>query len=272
VPELPEVETVVRALRPCLRDRVIAAARVTGKPLRSPWRAAWSRMVAGRRVVAIRRRGKWILVDLDKSGSLLFHLGMTGRLRVLPGSEPLTKHTHLVFRLTPGGEELRFHDPRRFGAVRWLKTGDRQQFLNGAELGPEPWALTANDLWLRLLKTRRCLKAVLLDQRVAAGIGNIYADEALFEARLSPARLGATMTRAEARRLRQAIVTVLDRAIAKNGSTIRDFFFGEEEAGGYQKEFRVYQRTGRPCPRCRTPIQQTRLAGRSTHFCPRCQR
>ncbi len=272
MPELPEVETVVRTLRPHLQGRRIAMVRITGKPLRQGWRAAWNRRVGGGRILDVHRRGKWILFDLDTGGCLLAHLGMTGRLFIVPKKEPLTRHTHLTFALAPGRDELRFHDPRRFGVIRWLASADRESLLNGAKLGPEPWDLSAEQLWSQLRQTRRCLKAVLLDQRVTAGLGNIYADEALFEARLSPRRLGRTVTAAEAKRLRQAIISVLDRAIAKNGSTIRDFLFGDGESGGYQNEFRVYQRTGRPCTRCRTPIKQTRLAGRSTHFCPRCQR
>jgi formamidopyrimidine-DNA glycosylase len=272
MPELPEVETVVRTLRPRLRGRSIVAVRITGKPLRQRWQPAWSRRVVGKRIAHVRRRGKWILLDLETGESLLAHLGMTGRLLMAARNEPMSLHTHLVFALKPGGEELRFHDPRRFGVARWLAAAESEHFSNGEQLGPEPSDLSDEQLWLCLRKTQRCLKAVLLDQRVVAGLGNIYADEALFEAKLAPRRAGRRVTRAEARRLRLAIGTVLDRAIAKNGSTIRDFFFGDGEPGGYQSEFRVYQQTGRPCPRCRTPIKRIHLAGRSTHFCPRCQR
>src|SRR5262249_52023869 len=152
-----------------------------------------------------------------------------------------------------------------------LQANELTATLARSKLGPEPFEMTATEFWERLHQTERCLKAVLLDQSVVAGVGNIYADESLFEAKLHPARRGHRVTRAEAARLRQALVKVLKRAIDRNGSTIRSFFYGENGRGSYQKEFRVYQQTGEPCRRCKTPIRCIRLAGRSTHFCPRCQ-
>jgi formamidopyrimidine-DNA glycosylase len=271
VPELPEVETVVRVLRPRLRGRIIREVRIVGKPLRRRWQAAWSRQVRGRKIVDVTRRGKWIILHLDKDGSLLVHLGMTGRLMIAAKKAPLAVHTHVVFRLHDDNRELRFHDPRRFGSLSWHSTSELTQFLNGERLGTEPWDLTSAEFARQLRCTRRCLKAILLDQRVVAGVGNIYADEALFEAQLLPRLLGCRTTLEQADRLRLAIVTVLRRAIDKNGSTIRNFFYGEDEAGSYQNEFRVYQQTEKPCPRCRTPIKQIRLAGRATHYCPKCQ-
>src|SRR5262249_22789158 len=148
---------------------------MVGKPLRRRWHAKWSRRVRGSQIVDVTRRGKWIVIQLDKNGSLLAHLGMTGRLALVASKEAVALHTHLVFEFRSGSRELRFHDPRRFGSLSWHSEADLTHFLNGERLGPEPWDLTGTEFFLQLRRTRRCLKAVLLDQRVVAGVGNIYA-------------------------------------------------------------------------------------------------
>jgi formamidopyrimidine-DNA glycosylase len=171
-----------------------------------------------------------------------------------------------------GEQELRFRDSRRFGSATLFRGGDHlERFFDEAGLGPEPFHLDADYWHQRLAATRRCLKAVLLDQRVVAGVGNIYADESLFQARLHPARVANRITAAEAARLHNALVRVLNRAILQRGSSIRDYVGGLGRKGQYQNEFRVYQRAGKPCRRCRLPIECIRLAGRATHFCRRCQ-
>ncbi|MCS6852222.1 MAG: bifunctional DNA-formamidopyrimidine glycosylase/DNA-(apurinic or apyrimidinic site) lyase [Gemmataceae bacterium] len=271
MPELPEVETVVRDLRPRLVGRRMGSVICGPKPLRRRWQRAWGRQLPGRRVVSAARRGKWILLGLDDGAVLAFHLGMTGRLQVQPRSTPLPRHTHLRIGLD-NDHELRFRDIRRFGAaVRFAHADELEAFFRTARLGPEPFDLTAADWRQRLARTRRCVKAVLLDQRMVAGVGNIYADEALFEARLHPACRARDVSAAAAERLRRAVVTVLRRAIDRRGSSIRDYVGGLGQPGAYQDEFRVYGRVGQPCLRCRAPIARIRLAGRSTHFCPRCQ-
>jgi formamidopyrimidine-DNA glycosylase len=213
------------------------------------------------------------VIDLDDGAALLIHLGMTGQLRVVPAQEPALAHTHLVAGLDRGEAQLRFRDVRRFGSAT-LVVGPEAlaDFFGACGLGPEPFDLDAPYWRRQLRKTSRCLKAVLLDQRVVAGVGNIYADEALFEARLHPRRLGRTLSAEQAERLRRAIMVVLERAIDRRGSTIRDYVGASGAEGGYQHEFRVYGRPGEACPRCRRAIERIRLAGRSTHFCPRCQR
>jgi formamidopyrimidine-DNA glycosylase len=222
--------------------------------------------------VAVRRRGKWIILDLDQDFHLLIHLGMTGQLTVKGAREPVLVHTHLIFRLEGGEQELRFRDTRRFGSATLFRGGDElERFFEQAGLGPEPFHLDAVYWQQRLATTQRCLKAVLLDQRVVAGVGNIYADESLFQARLHPARLANQTSAVEAARLRNALVRVLNRAITQRGSSIRDYVGGSGRKGQYQKEFRVYHRAGQPCPRCRLLIECIRLAGRATHFCRRCQ-
>jgi formamidopyrimidine-DNA glycosylase len=273
VPELPEVETVVREIRPSLVGRLITSIAVSRRPLRRRWSADWATVLRGARVTAVRRRGKWIVLDLAKDRYLVFHLGMTGQLTVAAARQPLPEHTHLVLGLDQGTRQLRFRDIRRFGsATLFPDRAHLEQFFEASGLGPEPFAVEA-DYWRTCLRrTSRCLKAVLLDQRVVAGVGNIYADESLFAARLHPARLGRSTTRPEAERLRSAMVDVLHGAIAKRGSSIRDYVGGSGRKGAFQEEFTVYGRTGQPCRSCRTPIRRIRLAGRSTHFCPDCQR
>lgn len=270
MPELPEVETVVRDLRPCLVGRTFTALQVSRKALRRRWSAGWKRAIIGRTVRGLERRGKWILIDVDRMW-LLVHLGMTGQFTVVPAAQPRQTHTHLIFTLDDG-MHLRFRDVRRFGSASLFP--DRaalDEFLQVGGLGPEPFDLDLAYWKDCLAHTRRCLKAILLDQRVVAGVGNIYADESLFEARLHPQLVGCDLKGPQAARLRRAIVAVLTRAIAKRGSSIRDYVGGSGLQGGYQNEFRVYGRTGEPCPRCRTPIIAMRLAGRSTHYCPQCQ-
>ena len=272
MPELPEVETVVRELRPRLVGRKIHKVFVSAQRLRGKWSPAWKTALVGRRILGVWRRGKWIIFDLTGPSHLVFHLGMTGRLTIFRALTPIEVHTHLRFLLDRGQEELRFRDIRRFGSATYFN--DRASldlFFQDKSLGPEPFSLESEYWHKKLLSTDRCLKAVLLDQTVVAGVGNIYADESLFRARLNPARVGRKTTLRESERLRRAIIAVLRDAITKRGSSIRDFVGGSGREGEYQREFRVYGQTGEPCPRCRSPIACMRLAGRSTHFCVRCQ-
>jgi formamidopyrimidine-DNA glycosylase len=254
-----------------LVGRRLGAVRVGRKRLRNRWSSAWARLLLGRTVGAIERRGKWILIDVDGPW-LLVHLGMTGQLRVGPADAPRQPHTHIVFPLDDGDIELRYRDIRRFGSIQCFPARiNLDANLAASGLGPEPFALAPSWWRQRLTGTARSLKAVLLDQTVVAGVGNIYADEALHEARLHPALPARDLTPRQADALRRAVVRVLNRAIAARGSTIRDYVGGNGLKGGYQEEFRVYQRTGEPCSRCKTPVERILLAGRSTHFCPACQ-
>jgi formamidopyrimidine-DNA glycosylase len=228
-------------------------------------------LLVGRSVTDVNRRGKWILIGFDDGRQVLLHLGMTGQLTVQPTDSPAKAHTHLIFSLD-NGRQLRFCDIRRFGSASLFENAAALgRFFEANGLGPEPFELDEAS-WRRSLgATRRCLKACLLDQRLVAGVGNIYADESLFEAGLHPGRLAARLSPAHARKLHRAIVTVLNRAIARRGSSIQNYVGGSGLKGEYQNEFRVYGRAGGPCPRCGRPIVRIRLAGRSTHFCRRCQ-
>ena len=273
MPELPEVETIVRDLRPRLVGRRLAGVQVSGHALRRQWSDDWGPRLVGRRVREVGRRGKWILLGLDRQLHLVIHLGMTGQLTVVLRRQPLADHTHVVVDLDRGREQLRFRDVRRFGSATLFAEAEQlDRFFRQTGLGPEPFDLDAGYWSTRLAATSRCLKAVLLDQRVVAGVGNIYADESLYEARLHPARPGKDTSAADAARLRRAVVAVLRRAIDKRGSSIRDYVGGSGARGQFQHEFQVYGRPGHPCPRCRRPIQRIRLGGRCTHFCPQCQR
>jgi formamidopyrimidine-DNA glycosylase len=263
MPELPEVETVVRDLQPRLTGRRFDAVRAGPRSLRKPWLAEWGDALVGRHVAAVTRRGKWAVAELSNGARLVIHLGMTGQLTVAESDAPPRDHTHLVFTLDDG-RELRFRDIRRFGSATLFATPEElAAFFESSGLGPEPFGLDARYWRRRLAGADRCLKAVLLDQRVVAGVGNIYADESLFEARLHPARRARDLGPAAANRLRQAVEC--------RGSSIRNYVGGSGLNGDYQNEFRAYGRTGAPCLRCRTPLVRVRLAGRSTHFCPRCQ-
>jgi formamidopyrimidine-DNA glycosylase len=271
MPELPEVETVVRDLRPLLVGRELRAVRRSKHSLRVKWQKGWEKAIAGKKVVSIQRRGKWIRVDLDNGSLLIVHLGMTGQLTIIASDEAVPDHTHLVFELDRP-QELRYRDVRRFGSLTFYPQASEWEAILVGKLGPEPWDMPL-DQWREALKgTQRNLKAALLDQSLIAGVGNIYADESCFLARLDPRRKGSSLKVAEKDRLLDSIQKVLTKAIECRGSTIRDYVGGSGLQGGYQGEFQAYGRTGEPCTTCGSPIQCVRLAGRSTHFCSRCQK
>src|SRR5262245_21354049 len=271
MPELPEVETVARDLRPLLVGRTLVGLRRSRKALRRSWSKAWEAKVVGRRVEALDRRGKWLLLGLDGGGLLMVHLGMTGRFTVAAPGVPAENHTHLAFP-PDNDHELPFRDARRFGSVTYFP--DRpawEAFLSG-KLGPEPWDFSLTAWHAALLGTRRPVKAALLDQTVVAGVGNIYADESCFAARIDPRRPGNSLRPAETERLLLAVREVLARAIESRGASIRDYVGGSGRGGDYQDRFLVYGRAGEPCPNCGRRIRRVRLAARSTHYCPKCQK
>lgn len=271
MPELPEVETVVRDLRPLLVGRTFQSVQRSTQALRRTWAPEWDASLKDALVTAIHRRGKWILVEFQHGGFLMVHLGMTGQFTVKAASEPVESHTHLIFPLDDG-HQLRFRDIRRFGSATYFPDRQTWETFLADKLGPEPWDMDPK-AWRTILKeTSRNLKAILLDQTLIAGVGNIYADESCHAAKLNPRRRGDSLSTAEATRLLEKIRLVLTTAIESRGSSIRNYVGGSGLKGGYQDEFQAYGRTGEPCLTCETPIECIRLAGRSTHYCPKCQR
>jgi formamidopyrimidine-DNA glycosylase len=271
MPELPEVETVVRDLRPLLVGKAIRGVAVGARKLRQAWLPAWDAKVQNQKVTAIRRRGKWILIDLKSGATLLVHLGMTGQLRVHPMKEEVEDHTHVRFPLGDGKQELRFRDIRRFGSVALFESQPELDAFLDARLGPEPFGLDPALFRELITATTRTLKAVLLDQTVIAGVGNIYADEACFLTGVHPGRRANTLTAEQVEKLRVAVERVLTSAIAGRGSTIRNYVGGSGLKGTYQARFNVYGRTGEPCPTCAAAVRVVTIAGRSSHFCAACQ-
>jgi len=271
MPELPEVETVARGLRASLVGRTLTGVTVSwARTIAQPALEEFERQIAGRRVEALGRRGKYVVITLDQ-GCLLVHLKMTGGLRVLPAEEPMDPHVRVLFDLDDG-RQLRFRDPRKFGRLHLVP---RPEQVTG-HLGPEPLAddLTLDDFRALLERRKGRLKSLLLNQEFTAGIGNIYANEALFAARLHPERRADTLTLQEQADLYHAIRQVLERAVEAGGTTLRDGAYtdAEGDAGNFQVELAVHGRTGEPCPVCGTPIERLVIGARSAFFCPRCQR
>ncbi len=275
MPELPEVETVARLIRPRLLGRTIVGAEIAWeRTLGALSEAEFRRGVLGARIEAVRRRAKWIVVDLvrerESAGHLLVHLRMSGRLHVVPHEEDPGPWCRVSLALDDG-RDLCFVDVRKFG--RMLFVEDPATVL--AELGPEPLEESFTPDWLRaaLKARRRALKPLLLDQTFLAGLGNIYVDEALHLAKLHPTRLGASLDRPAVLRLHAAIREILARAIEHEGSSFDPFYRTPEgQPGAYQDQFRVYGRQGQPCLTCGARIRKMVLATRGTHFCGRCQR
>src|SRR6476661_1477244 len=281
MPELPEVETVVRDLRPHLVGATITGARSSwARTLKTHDGEAFAAAIAGRRVEGVGRRAKQIVVDLSATTALTIHLKMTGQLFVVPAGAEEDAYIRLVLELADG-REVRFRDIRKFGKIglygRDPVTGELVTEVGGgavfAPFGPEPLdpAFTVRDFRRSLRRRKGRLKPLLLDQSFLAGVGNIYADEALWAARLHPLRTAGTLRPADERRLYDAIRTVLAEAVERRGSSIDDYTAPDGD-GSMQERLQVYQRTGEPCPRCGRPIKRIVIGARATHFCSWCQR
>ncbi|MBM4422567.1 MAG: bifunctional DNA-formamidopyrimidine glycosylase/DNA-(apurinic or apyrimidinic site) lyase [Chloroflexi bacterium] len=265
MPELPEVETIVRNLRaPCVGQRIERATVKWKRHVAMPGAAQFIRRIAGQTVLGITRRGKYLVFQLSED-VLLIHLKMSGDLTVVSAATPPDKHAHTVFHFG-NGHELRFSDTRKFGRVYLARRADD---VTGS-LGPEPLddSFTAQSLAYILQSRRRALKPLLLDQTVIAGVGNIYADESLHRARLHPLRLSHTLAAAEARALWRSLRYTLNQAIRNQGSSIDRVY----RQGQHQYHFRAYDRAGQPCPACGAAIRRIVVGGRGTHYCPHCQR
>ena len=274
MPELPEVETLVSDLRPQLAGRRITGCGLRlGSIVRHPAPDAFVPLVTGRTIATVQRRGKYIVCPLDDGTLLVVHLGMTGHLRLHEPEEEPAPHVHALFDLDSGAQ-LRYRDPRRFGRILLGREVDLLAARQLPRLGPEPLdgSYRSRDLAARLRGRRAPVKALLLDQSVVAGIGNIYADEALFRARLRPDRPAGTLSRGAVARLHASLREALAEAVANRGSSVNSYLDAFGERGTQQEVLRVYGRGGRPCRVCGRTLETVRIGGRTTVFCRRCQR
>ncbi len=271
MPELPEVETTRRGIAPHLRQRHVVEVRLRERRLRWPVVSTLGRRLAGRRILDVARRGKYLLIGFD-TGTLLVHLGMSGSLRIVAADTPAGKHDHVDLVLD-NGKALRFCDPRRFGALLWT-IGDPLRHALLRDLGPEPLGddFDGDYLFRRSRGRSASVKAFIMDSRTLTGVGNIYANEALFIAGIHPARAAGRIAAPRYEKLCAAIKTVLSLSIELGGTTLRDFVDSEGNPGYFQQSLRVYGRSGEPCPVCGAPIREKRLGQRSSFYCAVCQR
>jgi formamidopyrimidine-DNA glycosylase len=277
MPELPEVETVARGLQRQIAGRRILSITL-GKTdfIDNPQEI--EKELPGRAIESVVRYGKFLLLRLtskedaeetERESALLVHLGMTGMLRPQPAGEPHAKHTHVV-ALLDDGRELRYTDPRRFGRMAYLAGESLREELQ--RFGADPLEAELEEFTATIRGKRARIKALLLDQRVLRGVGNIYADESLWKAKIHPKRLGAQLRKEQVKELYRALQGILERAIVMRGSSIADFLDAEGQPGEYQRHHRAYGREGKPCFRCKTGIKRVIVAGRSSYFCPQCQK
>jgi formamidopyrimidine-DNA glycosylase len=271
MPELPEVETMVLGLRESLLGQRVQRVRVFCDRLRGQTAPAALRMVKGGRVIGLSRRGKFLLFHLSNGSLLVFHLRMTGRLVLVPSTNPLTKRDRLRLDFSEWDWALAFEDTRRFGSLDILNDCDTATGLLN-ELGPDALLVDLGDFRALLADSRRPVKALLLDQRVIAGLGNIYVDESLHRAGIHPRTPAADIAPAESRRLHAAMRRILRKAIDCRGSSVSDYRDSRNRPGTYQHHHLVYNRAGKPCTTCREPITYIRVSGRGTHLCPACQK
>jgi formamidopyrimidine-DNA glycosylase len=270
MPELPEVETTRLGIAPHLAGRTISGVTLRAAKLRLPLAAELPQQLTGQRINAVARRGKYLLFACA-DGTLLLHLGMTGHLRLIPSGTPPGRHDHVELHLD-NNTTLRLTDPRKFGTLLWL-TADPLQHPLLAGLGPEPLspAFSADYLYQRSRRRTVAIKLFIMNSTIVVGVGNIYANEALFRARINPAQPAGSLTPEQAGRLTTAVRQVLDEAIACGGTTLRDYVDAAGNPGYFRLELQAYGRGGEPCRVCGTALQLSRLGGRSTCWCPVCQ-
>ena len=270
MPELPEVEITRRGIEPFLTGRTLTGAIVRHRGLRWPVPRALHAALAGERVRAVRRRGKYLIIECDH-GALIMHLGMSGSLRVLPAGEAPGPYDH--FDLCIGEKVLRLRDPRRFGAVIWWRgDADAHPLLAGLGIEPLSDAFDGDALYRATRGRRTSIKQLLMDARIVAGVGNIYASECLFRAGIRPGIAAGRLSRERCARLAAALRETLNDALAAGGSTLRDFVRTDGAPGYFQTRYLVYDRGGEPCRRCGTPIRRIVQGQRATYYCPVCQR
>lgn len=271
MPELPEVETTRIGIAAHVLAETVAQVEVRDRRLRWPVPAQLGKKLRGQTIRKLDRRAKYLIFHTD-NGCMLLHLGMSGSLRILTDDQPLTKHDHVDIVFT-SGTRLRFRDPRRFGSIHWTGRDPMKHPLL-CHLGPEPLSetLTGDYLYNKSRGRKQSIKTFLMDSRIVVGIGNIYANESLFVAGIHPKRRAGNISHARYEKLAAAIKQVLQQALAKGGTTLRDFINGKGEPGYFRHELKVYDRDGLPCYTCHTPIRESRLGQRSSFYCTKCQR
>jgi formamidopyrimidine-DNA glycosylase len=277
MPELPEVEVTRLGIQPHLEGRKLSAVKIIDGRLRWPVPSNLGKLLPGQRVLGIERRGKYLLMEFD-TGYLLLHLGMTGTLRVLPSSDPLKLHDRVTFEFDK--LSLRLHDPRKFGAVLWhpKSKGPIESYTLLQKLGVEPFSpefageLGAEVLYQKSRNRSIAVKQFLLAGQAVVGVGNIYCSESLFEAGIHPAKAAGKLTRPQCSRLASSVRSILERAIAAGGSSLKDFVNSAGDPGHFMMQTKVYDRKDQPCKVCKTVIKQLVQGQRSTYFCPQCQK
>jgi formamidopyrimidine-DNA glycosylase len=277
MPELPEVEVTRLGIQPHIEGRRVSAVKIIDGRLRWPVASALVKSLPGQKILEIQRRGKYLLLELEQ-GHLLIHLGMTGTLRVLPSNEALKTHDRVTIEF--GKLSLRLHDPRKFGAVLWhpKSKGPIEKNTLLQKLGVEPFSpefageLGADVLYQHSRKRSVSVKQFLLAGQAVVGVGNIYCSESLFEAGIHPAKSAGKLTRPQCIRLANAVRSILQKAIAAGGSSLKDFVNSQGDPGHFMMQTKVYDRKDQPCKVCKTPIKQIVQGQRSTYFCPQCQK
>ncbi len=274
MPELPEVETTRLGILPHLQHQHIEQVIIRERRLRWPINADFAQRAEGCVIQDVQRRGKYLLLPChqpQQAGHILLHLGMSGSLRIVDADTPVAAHEHLDLMLS-NARSLRYKDPRRFGCVLWVE-GDPLQHALLSRLGPEPLSEAFDGAYLqqKAVNKQVAVKNFIMDGHIVVGVGNIYASESLFLAKIHPKRAAGRIAKARYEQLVVAIKAVLQAAIAQGGTTLRDFSNGEGQPGYFQQSLKVYGRTGEPCLQCETPIKQITLGQRSSYYCPQCQ-
>jgi formamidopyrimidine-DNA glycosylase len=272
MPELPEVETIVRRLRLSLIGQKIRSVQILNPGILRSSPKVFVRTLTGAIIREIRRKGKFILIDLTPDWTLILHLKMTGQVFIEPRSTPADRHTQVIFHFHSSQFQMRYRDIRKFGFFDLFpgKPIDSNPYLS--RLGPDPFETTSNQFVKIVLSRKRTVKSLLLDQSLISGLGNIYVDESLFQAKIHPLTKTDTLSPARIKDLHRIIKKILTRAISMHGSTLKDYRRPDGTSGGFQNYHQVYGRTGSPCPSCGLQIEKIRVAGRGTHYCPGCQK
>ena len=271
MPELPEVETIVRGLQKTLVGKKIKDVNVIFPGIVKQNSKNFKKNVDKTEIIRVRRRGKYILIDLSNGKTILAHLGMTGSFLFLKSSTPLNKHDHLAVKFYQSQRELRYNDPRKFGKIKTFSISREENISDLKKLGPESLNISSSDFANLFKKRKGRIKSALLNQQIIAGLGNIYADESLFEAQIHPLQKADKFTPQRLKKLHQAIQKILKKAIRAGGSSIENYHNVDGEIGSFQLQHKVYGREGLPCKRCKTKIKRIKISQRSSYFCPRCQ-